>query len=236
MDKDHDRLGVYADLSRLPQIAQTMSRHLKDLPDGSLLFQDRPVVLPLFFAGVAVFFMVRLGRELPALLRGETEALFGLLLIAFLGLCGLLLFRRDRFHFDPASQRLRWRKWSLLRRRRGELAFGQITAVTLESSNLGEGGTSYRVALQTDQGALPLTETYSGDQERWAPTVARLSQFLGLEGASQEADIMGLLSQGRVIDAVRQLREAEGLSLTEAKAAVERLRAGSNGSHSNSVV
>ena len=185
------------------------------------IFEDRPIVLPAILAIASLVFAFGLTSHIPALLAGEKEAIgmvLGLLLCAF---GAVLLFRRDRFVFDAAHRQLRWSKWSLARASSGAVDFADILDVTMESIGANEGSGSYRVALRTKDSTVPLTETYSGDADYWRPLVERLRGIVGLAADREaDADTQSLLEQGRIIDAVRQLRETEGLSTTQAKARV----------------
>ncbi len=192
---------------------------------GTTVFEDRPIVLPAILAAASVVFAVGLTSRVEALLPGEKEAIgivLGLVLCAF---GTVLLFRRDRFEFDTARQIVRWRKWSLARMSSGEIAFSDILDVTLESIGSNEGSGTYRVALRTADCTVPLTETYSGDAERWRPTMTRIRDIVGLsDQRPADADTESLVNQGRFIDAVRQLRETEGLDLVQAKTRADAAR------------
>lgn len=189
--------------------------------NDAIVFEDRPIVLPAILAAASLVFAIGLVSHVPALLSGEKEAIgmvLGLLLCAF---GAVLLFRRDRFVFDGSQRRLRWSKWSLARASSGTVDFSEILDVTMESIGGNEGGSTYRVALRIKDGTVPLTETYSRDADYWRPLVERLRGIVGLASEREpDADAQSLVDQGRSIDAVRQLRETEGLSLTQAKARV----------------
>lgn len=203
-----------------------MSPRLKEAPDGrSIVFEDRPLVLPAIFGAAATFLAGHAVVQYQALLDGEKEALGLIFSALFAALAAALFFRRDYFVFDLDRRRLSWRKWSLFKRSAGAVDFAEIAGVTVESMSGSEGGASYRIALRTPAGALPLTETYSGDNNTWQPMAARLRTVLGMTAAAgDDDDLRALVAQGRHIDAIRQLREARDLSLTDAKAEIDRLR------------
>ena len=189
---------------------------------GLTIFEDRPIVLPAILAATSIMFAAGLASHIDGLLSGEKEAIGMAIGILFSAFGAVLLFRRDRFVFDTSAERVTWRKWSLARSSSGELDFSDILDVTIESISGAEGGGSYRVALRTKEGTVPLTEAYAGGTDRWRPTAARIRRILGQAGERPaDADTDSLLDQGRKIDAIRQLRETEGLSLTQAKAKVE---------------
>lgn len=193
--------------------------------NGVTVFEDRPIVLPAILAVSSLVFAVGLTTRIEALLAGEQEAIgvvLGLLLCAF---GAVLLFRRDRFEFDRTRRTVRWRKWSLARTSSGEIAFSDILDVTLESIGTHEGSGTYRVALRTADRTVPLTETYSGKPDRWRPTIDRIRTIVGLKDPRPtDADTDSLVSQGRFVDAVRQLRETEGLDIAQARARADAAR------------
>lgn len=189
---------------------------------GLTIFEDRPIVLPAVLAATSAMFAVGLASHLDELLSGEKEAIGIVLGILFSAFGAVLLFRRDRFVFDTAAGRVTWRKWSLARSSSGEFDFSEVLDVTIESTSGADGGGTYRVALRTKDATVPLTESYAGSVDRWRPTVARIRKILGHAGERPaDVDMESLLDQGRKIDAIRQLRETEGPSLTQAKAKVE---------------
>ena len=189
---------------------------------GLIIFEDRPIVLPAILAAASVMFAVGLASHIDGLLSGDKEAIGIALGVLFSAFGAVLLFRRDRFVFDTEQDRVSWRKWSLARSSSGDFAFSDILDVTIESTSGAEGGGSYRVALRTKDRTVPLTEAYAGSADRWRPTVARIRRILGQAGErSGDVDMESLVEQGRKIDAIRQLRETEGLSLTQARTRVE---------------
>ena len=189
---------------------------------GLIIFEDRPLVLPAILAAASVMFAVGLAYHIDELLSGDKEAIGIGIGFLFSGFGAVLLFRRDRFVFDAGENRVRWRKWSLARSSSGELHFSDILDVAVESTSGADGGGTYRVALRTKDGTIPLTEAYAGGADRWRPTVARIRKILGhASKRPADVDMDSLMDQGRKIDAIRQLRETEGLSLTQAKAKVE---------------
>ena len=199
---------------------------MREIQHGDVtIFEDRPVVLPSVLAAAALVFAFGLTSHVDALLAGDKEAIGIALGLLLCGFGTVLLFRRDRFVFDPRSRRVSWRKWSLARSSSGELDFSEILDVTLESIGGSEGTSTYRLALRTPDGTVPLTETYAGGVERWRPTIDRIRAIIGLTGERPaDADSEALVDQGRDIDAVRQLRETDGLDLVEAKARVDAAR------------
>ncbi len=186
------------------------------------VFEDRPIILPVTLAAASVFFAVNLALNAGPLLTGDKEAIGMLLGTVLCAFGAVLLFRRDRFAFDATNRRLRWRKWSLATASSGEIAFDDIIDVAMESMNTSDGRGTYRVALRTADGSIPLTETYSGHVDDWHQLAERIRAIVGLTGERPAGgDTDALLAQGRKIDAVRQIRETEDLDLTPARARVE---------------
>lgn len=186
------------------------------------VFEDRPIILPATLTAASMYFAVSLALNAGALLIGDKEAIGMLLGTVLCAFGAVLLFRRDRFAFDATNRRLRWRKWSLAKASSGEIAFDDIIDVAMESMNTSDGRGTYRVALRTPDGSIPLTETYSGHVDDWRELAGRIRTIVGLAGErAADGDTDALLAQGRKIDAIRQLRETEGLDMTPARARVE---------------
>jgi len=158
---------------------------------------------------------------------GRDHRIIGLLAsAATLGLTAIVMLEQSLFRFDPLLQSIDWQQRWAFRHRRGTLAFGDVRHVGLERPIGDQGVPSHRVVLHLANGeVLPVTVGYRPDDDqsiaRAADTVRRV---LGHAPPSAAESARRLIEQGRTIDAVRLLAEWEGLSLTEAKAQVDRLR------------
>ena len=147
-----------------------------------------------------------------------------LLLTAAISLgCALVFFRRDSSIFDGAARSLSWSKWTPLGRTGGTIAYDDITGVTVETMSGSETVPSARVVVHTATDTVPLTAHYSASPDRWEPAAIRIRQLVGL-GATDltEDSLRAMVAQGRKIDAIRHLRLKTGMSLADARHAVER--------------
>lgn len=129
------------------------------------------------------------------------------------------------FVFDASARRLTWRRRFGLRRRSGSLPFEAIEQVVVRTA-IGSTATvpSRRVVLLTRDGELPLTASFGpgGDEEAQAE---RLRAFLGRDpDEALSASLADLVARGQDVHAIRELRLARGLSLTEAHDEVAKLR------------
>jgi hypothetical protein len=142
-----------------------------------------------------------------------------------LGLVGTVLFEDARTVVDPASRTLAWtRRWAF-RRRSGTVAFADVAGVIAERPIGDHGIPSRRLVVRTRAGEMiPLTAGYGVDHgDALLAAASRISTLIGLAATPPHA-VEPLLAAGRTIDAIRQLRETEGLSLEEAKRRVDAMR------------
>lgn len=193
-------------------------------------FEKRAIVLPLIFAAAAAYLLYEAALALLAATpdyRNLAVASFGVL--AF-GAGAVFVAERSTFSFDRTYRRLRWRRSNVFTTKSGEVRFGDITAVELQSIS-GSGTTpSYRIMLRTRDGDVAMTRGYSGHADKWRPIAERVRGCIGDvrdEPGDDPLDsgVAGLVRDGRIIDAIRQLRDTKGMSLADAKAEVERLKA-----------
>jgi hypothetical protein len=92
---------------------------------------------------------------------------------------------------------------------------------------MGDDGTpSRRINLRTADGtAVPLTIGYRPDSDGAILKIAdQIRAVLGREAEhSQAADVEALIAAGKTLEAIKLVRETEGLSLTEAKQRVDEM-------------
>jgi hypothetical protein len=121
---------------------------------------------------------------------------------------------------------LTWsRRWAL-RQRSGSIPFGSIRSVLVERP-IGDHGTpSRRIVLKTIHGEdIPVTVGYRPDGDGTVLDIAsRIRTLLGHGTETTHLqNVKALIAAGKTIDAIRVLREEEGLSLVDAKRRVEEL-------------
>jgi hypothetical protein len=196
-----------------------------------LVIVDFPYVIgAILFLGA----LIMLGGLFKLLAQGgiQRNELIGHLLcfgLFFFG--GVLLTKRSMFEFDLARRQLIWSRIGFFTRQGGTVPFGQITGATVQSIPGSGSGLSYRVALTTTQGDIPLTDAYGGGLEKACKAIRNaINLALGFptlpENQTDEADLRALIGSGRVIDAIKLVRERRGCGLAEAKDIVDRMKAG----------
>jgi hypothetical protein len=168
-------------------------------------------------AGYDVFVGVRGTDRLIALLASAATCF--VIAIVFL--------ETAEVEFSRPTHLVQWRRRWGFRERSGSIPFSDIQSVMVERP-LGDTGTpSRRVVLKTRDGAMvPLTVGYQPDGDDAILKIAdRIRALVGHDvAATSRHDLEALIAGGRTIEAIRVLREREGLSLTDAKQRVEELR------------
>ena len=155
-----------------------------------------------------------------------TERLVGLLGAAVTVLVVFVFLEDAWFRFSRDSRIVTWRRRWALRQRSGSLPFASIQSVRVERPIGDDGTPSRRITLRTTAGEeIPITVGYRPDADGTVLQIA--SRIRGLLGHDADAthmqNVRALIAGGRIIDAIRVLREEEGLSLLEAKRRVDDL-------------
>ena len=198
---------------------------MKERRDGDkTIFNDAPGFLPAVFGAAGLFVLGQFVLVLFGMIETE-HPVWAMPVVAALSLgCTLFFFRRDSNTFDGAARRLIWSKWTPLGRTGGTVAYDDITNVTVETMSGMDSTSTARVVIHTAADKIPLTVHYSASLESWEPVATRIRQLVGLSTANLTDDsLRALVAEGRKIDAIRHLREKSGMSLADAKHAVERL-------------
>lgn len=202
---------------------------MKETTHNSVVtFEERGVFLPLIFGGASLFLVY---RAVAAFLMVPPNYgdLAGASVVAMVFFGAAVFFaERSTFAFDPRVQTLFWRRANIFTAKSGKISFPDITGVELQSMSTGKRVSSYRIMLRARSGDVAMTRGYSGGRNKWQPIAGRVQAIIGESGEVTPTDlgIEGLVRDGRIIDAVRQLRDAKGLSLEDAKAEVERIKGG----------
>lgn len=139
----------------------------------------------------------------------------------------ILFSETSDFVFDGATRRLTWTRRVGLVRRSGVVPFEEIAHVVVRTALGSDADTpSQRIVLLTRSGELPLTASYS-PSDAYAADAEQLRTFLGRTQVEPlSASVAALVAAGRDMDAIRELRLARGMSLTDARAEVARIREG----------
>jgi len=174
----------------------------------------------------AFHFAVSLILLYPALVQGLHK--FFLTSGVFF-LFGLLWLRRSTFTFDAARRIVRYRCLRYLKTTTGSLPFDQIAGIEIQTSSAENGATTYRLAIATPHGPMPMADAYGASHTHYLSMRRTIQTFVKGDALSaaekeaaitapgaREASVRSLLAQGRRIDAIQMLRNDEDLDLTEA--------------------
>lgn len=188
----------------------------------ALVVEDFPYVIGAIAFPAALFLLyeaiatgVRGGAS-----RDVIGGVFGALM-CFFG--GAIFTKRSVFEFDLVNRQLRWKRGGLFGSRHGLVPFNLIRSATVQSLN-SSGTHTYRVAVLTKEGEIPLTDAYSTGVEQPERIRTAINSVLNAAPANQiENDILEMALAGRKIDAIQLARTRYGYDLAQAKEFVEGL-------------
>lgn len=196
-------------------------------PDGTLVIDHDRVRWARVFLGVAAPCALYLLQAASAgTLRTERAAGVALGFATCL-VTAAVLWERARFTVDPRRRVILWRRrwgWSY---REGTIPFDAVREVLVQASPADDGSSSRRVVLRLEDGSdLPLTAGFLHDSHNAVVDLAgTLRAAVGRPSAPDGLDLVrALLRDGRRIDAIKLLRETQGLSLEEASKRVRQLK------------
>jgi len=195
--------------------------------DGSLTITYDSSTLTKWMGGLTTVFLGVAAYDVLVGTRG-TDRLLGLLgAAATCFLIGIVFLEIASFRFATSTRIVTWRRRWALRERSGTMSFAAIESVQIETPIGDSGIPSRRISLWTADGvAIPITVGFRPDADgAIKQTAARLRTLLGHpSGKPLMRDVDAMVRAGRVVDAIRVLRQEEGLSLTEAKQRVDAWR------------
>jgi hypothetical protein len=149
---------------------------------NTLKIENFPLGIGIFGWSMAV---VCMGRIIYLLKEGgapqkQLITLSVAVLISFFA--GSAFAKKTVFIFNKGEKRLVWRRRGLLGRKEGSLFFNEINDVKIQKhshTNQRSNTFSYRVALDTKNGILPVTENYSvGAEEKCQEVVSKIKSTL----------------------------------------------------------
>jgi hypothetical protein len=212
----------------------------EEVADGTLVVSHDGSPLAKFMLGFMLLFLGTAGYDALFGTRGA-ERLIGLLGASATCLVVAIAFHETaRFEFSRPTHLVTWRRRRGFRERSGTMPFGGIQSVMVERPLGDEGTPSRRINLRTVDGAeIPLTVGYQTDSDgAILKTADQIRALLGhkaeeLRSSDQRhlADVSTLVAAGRMIEAIKVMREAEGISLTDAKQLVDQLHRQSAARH-----
>lgn len=139
--------------------------------------------------------------------------------------------------FDATQRMVRWKIMRFGRRREGSTPFDAVKDVVLQSEPGRSGRPTYRLAILTAEGPMPLLSGYGDTSERCLALQAQILQLLrpgqavaaaaatapaSSIAAHLESSARTLVAEGRKIDAIKLLTSM-GMNLTEAKQRVDEI-------------
>lgn len=200
----------------------------QDEPDGNFVVQHDSTRATRWIVSGAIVTLAFCGGFAWAKQRLEG---LGPWMIAAASLAAIALVAAESglFVFDKKSRVLRWKRSIAWRQREGSLPFDQVADVTLERPIGDSGIPSRRITLRLQNGEmLPLRSNYKTDHDSELLKLAdQIRDALGLPPKPPPGDaIKALVAQGKVVEAVKELRRTRGLSLVEAKREVDAIDAG----------
>jgi hypothetical protein len=150
---------------------------MRRLANGSVYIVNSPVFIEIFlilFAG-AMFASgwVHFQHSPPKYFASIALGLGGLLAVA-----GMLAQQKRTYLFDPSVKRLTWTRRGLFKSSAGSMPFSDISDVRIETLSDNDGVT-YRAALVTPAGSLPLSNAYVGNQKKVAEFATSIIALIG---------------------------------------------------------
>ena len=197
---------------------------IKRFDDQSLLIVDFPYIIGAVTLPLSLFLLYQIGTRIVAPPKRQAELVGCIVAFLVTFLIGCFFVKRSVFEFDRGRRKLTWSRMSIFGRSGGIIPFDDIEAANIQSTSSSDSGTTYRVALKTAGGIVPLTQTYSS-QEPCKRVRDAIEQVLELSTpTSVEDDILELAIAGRKIDAIKLARLRYNFGLAEAKQFVEGLQ------------
>lgn len=147
--------------------------------DGRYVFTDRPVLITLGTLVFTLCFGVAVWQRFATLHRVD-GVLVALALGVGASVAGGFCIPFTRFTFDPARKLITWTTRSIFNSNDGQLAYDSVKSVKIETSTTGDHGVTYRVALVTGEGEVPLGIEYWGSALQAENLAAEVRVALGL--------------------------------------------------------
>lgn len=151
---------------------------MKRQADGTYVASDTPVLLALGALAFALTFALGAWHRYEA--HEYDIALASLVVLTVAAALGTFAVPGSRFVFDPARKQIRWGSRSLFKSDGGVLAYSDVDDVSLQSMNGSSGAVTYRVALHTKSGTVPLSAEYSGNRDAAEQLADAVRALLGM--------------------------------------------------------
>ena len=193
---------------------------------SNLIIKDTPLYPGVVFFPVGLFGLYKLAERLSRSMDPDRE-FFGILAaVAMSWIAVGFMNEFTTFHFNIGERTLYWKRWGLFGRKSGDVPFSGIRKVVIETSYQ-RFTTTYRLALATSSGGIPMTRYFSGG-EQYKKELESIAELIdGALGKDHkrfiEDSILELVAAGKRIDAVRLAREHYKLGLAEAVKFIDEL-------------
>ncbi|MFZ0864947.1 MAG: hypothetical protein WAN18_30130 [Candidatus Sulfotelmatobacter sp.] len=173
----------------------------------------------------AVFGVVGLVMIAAAFFSGDKRLAAPALVM---GLFAVLCLSKYTFVFDSTQRMVRWQIMRFGKRRAGSMPFDDVKDVVLQSEPGKSGRPTYRLAMLTAEGSMPLSSGYGDTSDRCLALQSQILQLLRPGqtvaatapatsiAAHLDSSVRTLVAQGRKIDAIKLLTST-GMNLTDAK-------------------
>jgi hypothetical protein len=161
--------------------------------------------------------------------RAQPNNFLGAALFLLFGIIGV---RTTAFTFDGMQRVVRWSGYKPFKRASGMIPFDDVSDIVVEAMSGGDDSTSYRLALMTAQGNVPMAYVYTNSRDGYSALRTQILSVIkpGLavtappdtainaDGipADLDSSIRSLLKQRRKIEAITWLRSRVRIGLAEA--------------------
>lgn len=193
--------------------------------DEELVIETKPGFIVWVFLGLAFVMFYLLAKtytEVPRNMHDVYAAGVGVLFMLF----GYMVFyEKSVFKFHKISKQLIWSRKRLFKREEGLTSFQNIKSVVLENSMNGDSSPNVRVVVVTEQGKIPLTNAYIGNDSLCIRVAKRIRQILKYPDRDLVIDsINEMIRNGQEIEAIKMLRKEKEISLAEAKEQIDDIK------------
>jgi hypothetical protein len=209
------------DVQAGPRKAQDEMRIIENTP-ARLMLRDRTLRISVVCFAGAGFQVASFAAH-----GGEWSQL---VLAALAVALGLPFLRATDVTFDKIRRTCTLRRFDIIRAMRKQLAFRDIRDIRVDvcpgNDSDDSDGISCRLSLVTASGVVPMTVCYEPDLSRHnAMRDMLLDTLFGDSPRPAPVDpILDLVAEGHIVDAIKVLRQRDGLSLTAARARIDEIR------------
>ena len=154
------------------------------------------------------------------------ENVYGAFFVGIAVFISYLLFtEKSIFDFNNISKQLLWSRKRFFKKKEGIISFHNINKVIVENSKSSNSRPNCRVALIMNSEKIPISVAYLGNSKVCWDVAEKIRQVLEhSESDLIDDSIREMINLGSDIEAIKLIRDQKGLSLTEAKQELDRLK------------